>query len=100
MYYIVARGVKTAKFVNSMLALVKILMLVFIITIFIIFFKTGLFMSDVWGTLSSVGSPGEQIKNTMMVTLFCFFGVEGAIMMSARAKKAVMSAKPDSQDSQ
>lgn len=71
-----------------MLALVKILMLVFIITIFIIFFKTGLFMSDVWGTLSSVGSPGEQIKNTMMVTLFCFFGVEGAVMMSARAKNS------------
>lgn len=88
MYYIVARGVKTAKIVNSMLALVKILMLVFIITIFVIFFKTDLFMSDIWGDMSPLGSEVEQIKNTMMVTLFCFFGVEGAVMMSARAKKS------------
>ena len=87
MYFIVARGVRTAKTVNSLLALVKIVMLVFIIVIFIIFFKTGLFNADIW-ELDQLGSIAMQVKSTMMVTLFCFFGVEGAVMMSARALRS------------
>lgn len=88
MYYIVARGVKTAKTVNTLLALVKIIMLIFIIGIFALYFKTRLFELDIWGKMADLGDVGDQIKNTMMVTLFCFFGVEGAVVMSARAKKS------------
>ena len=87
MYYIVARGIRTAKIVNTLLALVKVIMLVFIIITFIILFRSDVFDAgffDNWGLASSTGS---QIKATMMVTLFCFFGVEGAVMMSARAKR-------------
>lgn len=87
MYYIVSRGVKTAKTVNSLLALVKVMMLIFIVGALIIFFKAGLFEADVWGSGEGLGGVGEQVRRTMMVTLFCFFGVEGAVMMSARAKK-------------
>lgn len=86
MYSIVAYGVKTAKFVNSSLALVKVVMLIFIIVVFLLFFKADLFRSDIWGNIGEIGDIGEQIRGTMMVTLFCFFGVEGAVMMSARAK--------------
>ncbi len=39
------------------------------------------------GRALDLGSIGQQIKSTMMVTLFCFFGVEGAVMMSARARR-------------
>ncbi|MDE5553741.1 MAG: amino acid permease, partial [Muribaculaceae bacterium] len=88
MFWIVSRGVRTAKTINSLLALVKVVMLVFIITIFIIFFKADLFDADLWSGLSEAGGLGRQIKNTMMITLFCFFGVEGAVMMSARARRA------------
>ncbi len=86
MYFIVSEGIKTAKIINTLLAVVKILMLIFIITVFILFFKLHLFEADIWGNLSDIGSIGNQVKNTMMITLFCFFGVEGAVMMSARAK--------------
>ncbi len=86
MYAIVARGVKTAKIVNTLLAGVKVAMLVFIVAIFTIFFKAGLFEAEIW-TGASVAEIGSQMKSTMMVTLFCFFGVEGAVMMSARAKR-------------
>lgn len=88
MYFIVAQGVKTAKTVNTLLALVKVVMLIFIIVILIIFFKSGLFYSDIWGDGARLGPIPGQVKNTMMVTLFCFFGVEGAVMMSARALKS------------
>ena len=88
MYYIVARGIRTAKFVNTMLAVVKVVMLVFIIAVFAMFFRADLFRADVWGELGGIGDIGTQVKGTMMVTLFCFFGVEGAVMMSARARRS------------
>ncbi|MFG6386576.1 MAG: amino acid permease [Muribaculaceae bacterium] len=88
MYFIVAQGIKTAKFINTLLASVKVVMLLFIIIVFVVFFNTGLFESDVWGFDSELDTPVTQVKSTMMVTLFCFFGVEGAVMMSARAKRS------------
>lgn len=87
MYFIVSEGIKTAKFINMLLAVVKIVMLVFIITVFILFFRLRLFETDIWGAHSGAGSIVTQVKSTMMITLFCFFGVEGAVMMSARAKR-------------
>ena len=88
MFGIVARGIQTAKFINNLLAAIKVLMLIFIITILVIFFKARLYEADIWGAVSGVGVTWQQVKSTMMVTLFCFFGVEGAVMMSARAKKS------------
>ncbi len=88
MYYIVSRGMKTAKIINTLLAGVKIVMLILIITVFILFFRLRLFEADLWGDASGIGSVASQVKSTMMVTLFCFFGIEGAVMMSARAKRA------------
>lgn len=86
MFFIVSRGIRLAKTINSMLAMVKVVMLVFIIVVFALMFKLDLFETDLW-TLGSE-SIASQVKHTMMVTLFCFFGVEGAVMMSARAKKS------------
>lgn len=88
MFFIVARGIRTAKFINNLLAAIKVLMLIFIINILVIFFKADLFRADIWGNIQNVGVTWQQVKETMMVTLFCFFGVEGAVMMSARAKKS------------
>lgn len=55
MYFIVSEGIKTAKFINMLLAVVKIVMLVFIITVFILFFRLRLFEADIWGTHSGAG---------------------------------------------
>ncbi len=88
MFFIVSRGVRTAKFVNNLLSLVKIVMLIFIIVVFIMFFDIGLFSVDIWGKGLNLGNVGAQISHTMMITLFCFFGVEGAVMMSARARRS------------
>lgn len=77
MYFIVSRGIKTAKTVNTILAVIKVLMLLFIVVIFSLFFKAELFDLDLFGKLSSLGDLDRQIRDTMMITLFCFFGVEG-----------------------
>lgn len=88
MYFIVARGIKTAKIINTLLAVVKVVMLIFIIIAFILLFNIDTFCADLSAGAGLSSPTGEQIKSTMMITLFCFFGVEGAVMMSARAKKA------------
>lgn len=86
MYLIVAHGIKTAKVINTALAAVKVAVIIFIIAIFFSEFDLSLLDSDIWGQIAGIGSVGHQVKGSMMVTLFCFFGVEGAVMMSARAK--------------
>lgn len=87
MYIIVARGLKTAKIVNTLLAIVKVLMLVFIVGAFVMLFDTDIFAQASHGETAAEGSLLTQVKSTMMITLFCFVGVEGAVMMSARARK-------------
>ncbi len=88
MFFIVTRGIKTAKIVNTLLAIIKIAMIIFIITTFVILFDTSLFDAGELCHWELDTPVTEQVKSTMMITLFCFFGVEGAVMMSARAKKA------------
>lgn len=87
MYFIVSCGIRTAKIINTTLAAVKVVVLIFIIFIFCTEFDSKMLSTDIWGFGEGLGSIGNQIKDSMMITLFCFFGIEGAVMMSARAKK-------------
>lgn len=88
MYLIVARGVKAAAAINTIVTIVKFAALILIVVILFIFFKVGALSYDFWGHVSDLGSLGTQIKSTMLVTLWCFIGVEGAVVMSARARNS------------
>lgn len=87
MCWLVLKGIKAAKTVNFIMAVLKVAAIAFILVLLWINAKMGLFTADFFGSGDSgIGGIGEQVKNTMMVTLFCFVGIEGAVMMSARAK--------------
>lgn len=88
MFFIVSRGVKEASVINTVLTVIKFVILTFIVGIIVLFFKTGMLRYDFWGRMGDIGSLGQQIDNTMLVTLWTFIGVEGAVVMSGRAKKA------------
>ena len=88
MYFIVAKGVKSAAALNTIVTIVKFAALVLIVAILVIFFKFKDLSFDFWGKVNDLGSIGTQVKSTMLVTLWCFIGVEGAVVMSARAKKS------------
>ncbi|EHC88624.1 Arginine/ornithine antiporter ArcD, partial [Salmonella enterica subsp. enterica serovar Rubislaw str. A4-653] len=55
------------------------------IVLAIMMFKLDTFTLDFTGV--ELGIPvWEQVKNTMLITLWVFIGVEGAVVVSARAK--------------
>lgn len=88
MYFLVLKGVRTASFINMLMTTIQLLSLALIVVILVIYSKLDMFSYDFWGRLTDLGSLGQQIRSTMLVTLWCFTGIEGAVMMSSRAKKA------------
>ena len=86
--YLVLRGVKQATLINLVATIVKIVPLILFIIIMIFAFHVDKFDFDFWGRLSArqLGNLETQIKNTMLVTLWSFIGIEGAVVLSNRAK--------------
>ena len=92
MFCIVNRGVMTASFINTIMTILKFSAIVVIITILVIFFRLDMLTLDFWGRMHTdgfkpLGSFGTQIMGTMLVTMFCFVGVEGAVMLSSYARR-------------
>lgn len=87
-HYLVLRGIHSAAFINTITTIAKIIPIFLFIIIAIVAFKWDTFTFDFWGNGSfSWGVVGEQVKSTMLVTLWVFIGVEGAVIMSGRAKR-------------
>lgn len=57
---------------------------IFILAIFLAF-KLDIFTADIWGS-TDLGSLFDQMKGTMLVTVWSFIGIEGAVIFSGRAK--------------
>ncbi|MDO5059732.1 MAG: basic amino acid/polyamine antiporter [Neisseria sp.] len=84
-HWLIARGVKEAASVNLAATLVKVFPLVLFIVLGLFWFSPDTFAQD--RTTPALGSLGDQVKNTMLITLWVFTGVEGAAVLSAHAKK-------------
>ncbi|GAA0315576.1 basic amino acid/polyamine antiporter [Psychrobacter aestuarii] len=85
-HYLVLRGVKQAAFINLLATLAKSLPLIAFIVFAYYSFDVQTFSADRAGT--TLEAPFmDQVKNTMLITLWVFTGVEGAIVLSLRAKK-------------
>jgi transporter, basic amino acid/polyamine antiporter (APA) family len=85
-HILIAKGVKEAAYVNLIATIVKVLPLIIFIVLAIIFFSPTQFMQDFHG--ENLQMPLlDQIKSTMLITLWVFVGVEGATVLSSHAKK-------------
>ncbi len=88
--FLVLKGVRQASFINLVGTIVKIVPLVLFIIILLFVFKSSQFSFDFWGeniaTKAKLGGLSTQIQSTMLVTLWAFIGIEGAVVMSNRAK--------------
>lgn len=82
---LVLRGVKTAAGINMAATLGKLLPLGLFVVLAAFAFKFDTFKLDFKGL--ALGTPvWQQVKDTMLFTLWVFIGVEGAVVVSARAK--------------
>ena len=90
--FLVLRGIKQATIVNLIGTIAKILPLLLFILVMIFVFHSDRFSFDFWGENiiggKSLGSLSTQIKSTMLVTLWSFIGIEGAVVMSKHAKSS------------
>ena len=88
--YLVLKGIRQASIVNTIGTVVKIVPLILFIIIMAFVFSPAKFDFDFWGesisAKASLGGLSTQIKSTMLVTLWAFIGIEGAVVMSNRAK--------------
>ncbi|EMY5616948.1 amino acid permease, partial [Providencia stuartii] len=84
-HYLVLRGVQTAAGINKLATMAKLIPLGLFIILAFVAFKLGVFDADFSGI--SLGVPvWQQVKDTMLITLWVFIGIEGAVVVSARAK--------------
>lgn len=89
--YLVLRGMQQASAINLIATIAKMVPIFLFIIILLFFFNIDKFDFDFWGQaiagkVKSLGSVGTQIKSTMLVTLWAFIGIEGAVVLSNRAK--------------
>ncbi|MDE6803461.1 MAG: amino acid permease [Muribaculaceae bacterium] len=84
---VVMRGVNVTAHLNTAMTVLKFVMLIFVVVVLIIYARIGAMSVDLWGRAAHLGSLGRQIHSDMMVALWCFIGVEGAVMMSSRARR-------------
>lgn len=89
-HFLITKGAETASFINTIVTIAKLIPLAIFIVAVILAFKLNLFTADFWGTMSGhfeFGPVMEQVKASMAVTVWVFIGIEGAVVLSGRAKK-------------
>jgi arginine:ornithine antiporter / lysine permease len=86
---LVLRGVKEASLVNAVVTVAKLVPLIVFTVAVVIAFHLHQFVQGFWGLGQgfSWGAVAEQVRSTMLVTLWVFIGVEGAVVLSARARE-------------
>jgi len=81
---LVLRGVQTAASINVLATLGKLVPLLLFVVLALLAFNYDRFRFDFSGV--ELGQPlWQQVKQTMLITLWVFIGVEGAVVVSARA---------------
>ena len=75
-------------FINTISTVAKFVGLVIVIGVLLITFKVSNLTTDFWGETYNLAGLGDQVKSTMLVTLWCFIGIEGAVVIASKAKKA------------
>jgi arginine:ornithine antiporter / lysine permease len=87
-HFLILAGVRQAAIVNLVVTVAKIAPIVLFAGIVAVAFKVDVFNSDFTGLGNAdLGSIMNQVKSTMLVTLWVFIGIEGASVFSARAER-------------
>ena len=95
--WVVLRGVRQAAILNILGTIGKLVPLLLFCLILLFVFHLDKFDYNFWGHLAENGknlrSLSAQLKSTMLVTLWAFIGIEGAVVLSNRAKSQAAVSK-------
>jgi arginine:ornithine antiporter / lysine permease len=83
---LVLRGIQGAAALNAVVTIAKVVPLLLFIVLVAMAFQVTTFRLDFWGA-ATLGPVLEQVKSTMLVTVWVFIGIEGASVYSARARQ-------------
>lgn len=88
-HFMVLRGIKQAAFINTVVTVAKIVPIFLFILVLIFFFQYDLFAASFWGGGEGYNASEifNQVRSTMLVTVFVFIGIEGASVYSRYAKR-------------
>lgn len=85
-FLLIRRGVKEAAAINRIVTVAKIVPILVFVILALFLFKPSVF-ADNFGGADYAGSLFNQVRGTMLATVFVFLGVEGASVYSRHAKR-------------
>jgi arginine:ornithine antiporter / lysine permease len=87
-YVLIARGVQGAAVINKIVTVAKIVPILTFVLVTIFALKAHVFSANFWGgEPKTAGALFDQVRATMLVTVFVFLGIEGASVYSRYAKR-------------
>ncbi|WP_322032799.1 basic amino acid/polyamine antiporter [Paraburkholderia sp. J76] len=85
-HFLILRGVKQAAFINTIVTFAKVIPILVFIVILLFVFRYGTFHLNIQSAAQE-GGLIQQVRATMLVTVFVFIGIEGASVYSRYAKE-------------
>jgi len=88
-FLLIRRGVKEAAWINFIVTIAKLVPLGLFLVLVIFFFDGSVFMGNLTGGYDLPGGDSllQQVRGTMLITVFVFLGIEGASVYSRYAKR-------------
>jgi arginine:ornithine antiporter/lysine permease len=87
-HFMILRGVEQAAFINTVVTVAKIVPILVFILVLIFAFNYSQFAENFFGGADMpVKSLVAQVRDTMLITVFVFLGIEGASVYSRFAKQ-------------
>jgi arginine:ornithine antiporter/lysine permease len=98
MNWLVLRGLKGVSVLNVIGTIAKFIPIVLFVAAAALSMKAGMWSSAFWGNVGAnvahakpLGSLLDQVRGTMLVTLWVFIGIEGAVVMSDKSDPRTVS---------
>ncbi|MCZ2261224.1 MULTISPECIES: basic amino acid/polyamine antiporter [unclassified Isoptericola] len=85
-FLLVRRGIKEATAINRIVTVAKVIPIIVFVLLALFVFDPSAFAEN-WGGADYAGSLFDQVRGTMLVTVFVFLGVEGASVYSRHARR-------------
>jgi arginine:ornithine antiporter / lysine permease len=96
-HFIVTKGIKDAGVLNAIVTIAKLIPLVLVVLLGLFIFNASTFFVENWDTvLKATGEPTTmwgQVRSAMGTVLWCFVGVEAAVVLSERAESQKLVGK-------